>query len=450
MSAELPASLRNAFGALGVAWKKRGWKAADFRSFLHEAGFSVPERSLRRWMATCDGRGFELSGNVHRGRVKSLSIEQERLLVGFVLEKNEESTDVHLSAVRDFVLDHLGVELSNECVRNYLRNAGFSSRVAARSNKGYIINNGQLCSIAAGWINQQREDGVLNSPRELLCSVDFTYTGHRTDRPRTFTLRGSAQPHTMMPISRFTNCVVTCVWADGVNRTPPKLFTYNQEFRLDRGRTQRRDDQCAHLENCLSSCGLSNDQIVYVGTGERERRVFVSESAELLRRFFSEFDIPDGCIVLSDNGNAFREHGADVLLAIGFNKHAYYPAPIHQYLSPNDNHLHGVAKQKWRQLAVDFSDDVSASCSLLNLLSESISAVPAWFDANMQLGSKITDHGAIEKLITGSTAEDLKFHRQCIREYRTFRYGDARGGIPEAPPGLESSLDGEYWEKKKK
>ena len=66
----------------------------------------------------------------------------------------------------------------------------------------------------------------------------------------------------------------------------------------------------------------------------------------------------------------------------------------------------------------------------------------------MQLGSSSTDLRAVESMIEGNSVGDSKYHRHCLRDFRTFEYGDARGGVPEAPRGLDSGLDGEYWEEK--
>ena len=203
-----------------------------------------------------------------------------------------------------------------------------------------------------------------------------------------------------------------------------------------------------HLQKCLLQYEIDSDQIIYVGTAKSEKRVYVPESAELLRLFFENLEIPDGCVVFSDNGHSFFDEGNDVLLELGFAKHVQYPAAVHQYISPNDNRLHGAAKIKWRNVRIDYSDDVTACCSLLHFLNESISEVPTWFDSNMQLGTKTTDLGAVERMIKGPSSKESKFHRKCLREFRTFQYGDARGSIPDAPKGLDSGLDGLYWEKK--
>ena len=79
--------------------------------------------------------------------------------------------------------------------------------------------------------------------------------------------------------------MVTVVWSDGVNRTPPVLFTFNGKFRLDRvgrkGWVPERDN----LVNALARFGIDAKRILYIGAEQNETRRYVSESAELLRRF---------------------------------------------------------------------------------------------------------------------------------------------------------------------
>ena len=48
--------------------------------------------------------------------------------------------------------------------------------------------------------------------------------------------------------------------------------------------------------------------------------------------------------ILSDGGNAFFDQKNDVLLDLGFGTHGIYTSAVHQYMSPNDNRLHGTSK----------------------------------------------------------------------------------------------------------
>ena len=75
-------------------------------------------------------------------------------------------------------------------------------------------------------------------------------------------------------ISKYTNCIITCGWADGVNRTPPILYTFNQEFRLDRKKTDRRNAQEAHFMDCLNRHKIAPERVVYIGKFEDETEFF--------------------------------------------------------------------------------------------------------------------------------------------------------------------------------
>ena len=152
----------------------------------------------------------------------------------------------------------------------------------------------------------------IHCSRTLLCSVDFTFTSHRTERRISYALKGGPQPECDTSIPRFTNCIVTCIWADGELRTPSVLFTYNPQFRFDRPGTSRRDDQLEHLENCLQLFNIDPKRVIYVGEKKGEKRCYVSENAQLLRQFFELYSIQSNWTALTDNGNAFYEEGTSV------------------------------------------------------------------------------------------------------------------------------------------
>lgn len=162
-------------------------------------------------------------------------------------------------------------------------------------------------------------------------------------------------------MSRFTNCVVTVVWADDANRTPLVLFTLNSLFRFDRHLTPKRERELERLEALLAKYHIPRSRVIYVGKAKGEKGVFVSESTELVRRFWRLYKIPKGSVIFSDEGNPFFPGGASLLEELGFAGHEAYPSAVHHYLSPNDNCLHGTAKQRWRHSGVDVSDDVEAS-----------------------------------------------------------------------------------------
>ena len=87
----------------------------------------------------------------------------------------------------------------------------------------------------------------------------------------------------------------------------------------------------------------------------------------LLRHFFELYGVPAEAVAFSDNGNSFFDNGESVLKAIGFEDHRCYPANVHQYLSMNDNPLHGTSKGSWRNSGVDYRNQAKIRISNKNL-----------------------------------------------------------------------------------
>ena len=153
------------------------------------------------------------------------------------------------------------MEMSKRSVLNCLDELGFSSRVTKNCTAGFQLDVEQQVQVALDWLKSIPRD----SSCDLQCSIDFTYTSHRTDRRSSFCLKGGSQPHSDVLITSFTYCIVTCVWADGVNRTPAVLYTYNQKFRQDLHSTKLRDAQLDHLVDTLQKFEISSDRVVYMG-----------------------------------------------------------------------------------------------------------------------------------------------------------------------------------------
>ena len=444
-STELSLDCRTLVARLYAAWRDRGETRNGFVQFLREAGYDIPTRTLDHWRACVAATGEAVPCATYPGRPKALDEVQVELFVGFVLDKNSRNEVVHAATVVDFATKQLHVSISEVTALGYLHDNGFAAHVMQSRTQGFKLDNDKLCAVALQWLQELKRDGVLDTPRTRLCSVDFTFTGHRLERDVPFSLVGTPQPKSTKAISSFTNCIVTVVWADGVNRTPPILFTYNAAFRRDRRPTARRDAQLEYLDQLLKEHGIDANRIVYVGRVKNETRQYISESPALLRQFFGHYGIDDGSVALSDNGTSFYEGELDVLKDLGFASHHCYPALVHQYLSPNDNRFHGAAKKEWRQLVSDFSDDVKAAVVLLSMLDKNYKDVGTWFDTNLQLQARLPSADAVAKLIKGEKLMENPRYFQALRAYRKFQCGDARGSIPPTPPGLASGLDGKYW-----
>lgn len=156
-----------------------------------------------------------------------------------------------------------------------------------------------------------------------------------------------------------------------------------------------------------------------------EKGVYVSESTDLVHQFWQLYQVPNGTIIFSDKGKAFFPGGVSVLEELGFQQHESYPPAVHHYLSPNDNRLHGSAKQSWRHSGIDFTDDVESSLRLLSLLDSDIrNNGNDWWNRNML---KLTDK-TVAELITGTAKRQAELNKKRLQDYRGF-IGENTSGL---------------------
>ena len=434
----IPNSVKTAFARLYLVQAENGKRRRDFFDEVSAAGYDISKRSFNRHIEMVNVGGTGFSSSKMSGKKAALTEDEREILAGWLLCEVEVHRSVHLDDYRRAAATFFRVALSASTASRYLADDGFTYKSAQGKKGGFGLDEAALARLAWEWVDAHQKGGVFKEPHRL-CSIDFTYTSHRSNKPSSFAPSGCAQPKVDVHLTSYTNCIVTCVWADGRNRTPPVLFTYNQEFRLDRPPTARRIAQVAHLRSCLQWYDIEPHRIIYVGTDKGEHRTYCSESAELIRRFFNLWKVREHGIAFSDNGNAIYPQGNSVLLALGFDSHYPYPAPVHQYLSPNDNNLHGSAKASWRSMCDNFDDDVDRCCMLLNHLDFDISHhSKQWFVRNMVKATQ----ASTSLLISGGSAEMHSINNERKRNFCIFRGEYARGGLSQVTKEASDELNG--------
>jgi transposase len=426
-STALSTDQRELIARLAGPLEARGLSRAAFRDVLAGAEISIPKSSLDRWVRAYAATGSIFTAEKATGAAPLLDDEQGEIAAGWVLSQNDSNQLVSLASFSNFCASAFGVELAQTTAHDYLHALGFSSKVSQAKTRGYTVDVEALAKMMFEWKRERQRAGDL---KRLVASVDFTFTGHRTDRRVSYAPTGGAQPKSSAAITQFTNCIVTVVWSDGKNRTPPVLFTFNGKFRLDRAGREVWAQEREKLVETLARFRIDAKRVIYVGAEKKENRIYASESTELLRRFFALYRIPRNVVVFSDNGKSFFPGGVSALESLGFARHVAYPAPVHQHLSPNDNRLHGTAKASWRNSGVDFKDDVESSLLLLNHLDVDLAAHGArWFERNI-VG--LTADSARE-LIRGRSGNRAQVDNDRLDAYRIFAGLDEKGGAEESP-----------------
>ena len=149
--------------------------------------------------------------------------------------------------------------------------------------------------------------------------------------------------------------------------------------------------------------------------------------------------------MFTDDGTAFVDKGTDVIDSLGIRRGVHPPA-IHQFVSPNDNRLHGESKQVWRTTTVDTSDDVVTSIRLLKHIDDvSEEHVEQWFQRQFPCWRHWTTGQESSECHFWTPHKKLAFYRECLSEYR--RHANGEPPLVGASRGpTDSALDGVYWQ----
>lgn len=265
----------------------------------------------------------------------------------------------------------------------------------------------------------------------------------------------SPQPRINVQSPQYTNCIVTLIWADGEPRTPPIMFTSDHGFRDSKVSTDRRKKIRSETDDLMQEYGITRNQIIWLDT----HRHYISESTAILRLYQDRVQVPPGCVIFSDEGNAFFESGTALLPELFGARTAQYLPKVHHFLSPIDNHFHGSAKAKWRALQAKNGwgkdDDVRSSLCLLHILSTMPKEeVSGYFRKNFLLDLKYIDPDVCVRILDDADKNfdyQSEFFARCSSAYDDFLRSsdDQQEDIcSNPPPQLSSRLDGSYWKKK--
>ena len=288
-AAHIPDDYKTKLARLYIAQRDGGKSNTEFVQNLRAAGTDLSERTLDRWALRYTLTGSVVSSEKLTGAAALLTRAQRDVLSGWVLHQIATGSAVHLETYCGFSNDYFGVTLTTRTASRYLADDGFTYRTLQKKTKSFVINVDKLRIDAWKWVETQQFPGDYSK----IASIDFTFTGHRTERRSGFGIKGGQQPMEATHISTYTNCIVTLIWADGINRTPPMLFTFNPTFRRDRNPTKQRVEQVAYLDERLKHYGIAPDRVVYVGKDKYEKEHYVKESPAILRRFFKKYEVSE-------------------------------------------------------------------------------------------------------------------------------------------------------------
>lgn len=214
--------------------KLDGMKKTEFLHFMDKAGYKMSQKTFNRHIQNLETSGNVLSIDKKSGAKYLLSDDQKMIAAGFVFYENAKNREFHEKEYKEFIKNHFNVDISRVTANNYLHEAGFTSRAMTTKKGGFKYDAQTLIEMYWNWnwIYKIRRDGLFTTNGSKLCSIDFVFTSHRSDRRTTFAQKNTPTPKSSKDIPKYTNCILTCIWKDGINRNPPMLFTIHIQPRF--------------------------------------------------------------------------------------------------------------------------------------------------------------------------------------------------------------------------
>ena len=333
---------------------------------LVDLGYDNTKQHLRLHVKSFHetGRAIkEASGN--RGRKRLLDSAQEAMVKAQVDSKNAMNLPTNHRKLIKFVRDTMNIDVSMSTIKRVEnRKAVSKRRISKRCQKAKFTAE-ELTPMLWEWIVLQRRLRTFGRPPAEIFSFDVTTT-KPPEEQWTLSSVGSGKQRSSMTVTINTDSIVTICSAGGGNPCPCICFTSNVRLSLDQKNTARGKAIRANLEEKLEFYNIDKSRVVY-----EKGSAYTAERADFYvlatKMYFDSGKISPNALVCHDGGNAFKPLGVSIFDGFGLD-HVVYPAPVHQYLSPNDNKIHGI-KSTWYHEYEDL-DDVCRTLRLMQLLDE--------------------------------------------------------------------------------
>ena len=347
-----------------LTFKNAGMKSKLAYDSIVELGYKSTQKCLYRQISLKKSTGRPMARVNPAGRKPKLNQAQMDQIHAHVVAQNETIKTINRLALRKHILDNHDVSLNMKSIGNYMGKMKIAKRkttkVTGKSAVPLAVRK------AAYWlfVLRMRAKQAWSIPPKQIRSIDTTYTRDPMKIRDTIAPVGSPPQKDGGKRYKYSDAIVTCVSADGVDHTPCIMHTYNPAMApqaTSNGSVAKA--KRAHFVALLEQYGIDESRIVYTKSTKHYR----GEDPKMYEDFLRHYDIPKDTVIMHDGGGAFKRQKVSIFDTLGYTKHEEYPTIAHQHLSPNDNNLHGC-KEVWKMEYPDFTDDPEAGLRLMQLI----------------------------------------------------------------------------------
>jgi hypothetical protein len=338
-------------------------KPKEAFEIIKKRGYTQNRRTLNRHIASVRRTGHALSLVKKDCRHYLLNDDQMTQVNTWILRQNTMHIPIRYAEVKKFIQDTFNINVSVRTAANIALRLRVSIKTCQTKTAGFIKLNSELTKDYMGFIRKMKKERRFYRHSSGIRSIDATYTKKPQTDTTTLSPVGSGPQRAASTTNLYTNAIVTMISGDGLDHTPCMLFTHDPRMAKVQPNTPRGNLIRSKFVQALQTYHITEDRIVYVKSPQH----YFYESPEVYETFLNHYEIPKNALILHDGGNAFKRQKTSIFENLGYTNHETYPADVHQFLSPNDNSLHGC-KSIWYKEYPEFGSDVSASLRLMQLI----------------------------------------------------------------------------------
>ena len=274
-----------------------------------------------------------------------------------------------------------------------------------------------------------------HDPKKIVC-VDCCTNSRRLERDMTISIKGAKPKKFSAAKPIYPNTYVVAVCLEDEGQYPALMFTHDPAFDSDGPRA-------AEVDKWFEEFDIERDRVVYT-PGKKK---YDYESTDMIAHFKNVYRRElRGTRVIHDGGNSFKIDG-HFILEDGADRLEVLPSATHGELSPLDNKLNAIAKNKWRTERGD-GDFSKQDLYLLWCFDwlEPAAIKSCWVQNFMLDVKKLTLPATVARL-RGKTFLRGELLEKYIAAYKCWLKEQGRDVNEKECRALKSSLNGSFWTK---
>lgn len=428
--------VREALANVCCVLHEDGMSYSDVADVFLRAGYPLARSTLANYNKAIASGGKALSDEKGSGRSPCLDDLQQRVMAGFVLEREDRNLKTSSDVYKAYCRSMFAVSLSTATACRYMTEAELSYRLLGARHRATKLMRDEMILDAMDCLQRLHSSGVLKTCRSHLWNIDVVTDTQRLLRDSSWGRRGGRQTKFRGLKLVYTSSLITLVNANG-EQVGPAIFTSNPDLDPDGPNGKQ-------VRKMLRAFGLRVQDLYYVADGDK----YLAESRAMYSSFLDDTAPWEGHVVITDQNTIFEQGGSNLFLDKGFTAAPKLNAPSHGPLSINDGVLHKLAKPEWKaQLTEDMPQWERTLRLAWCIIHVDKDTVARKWDEHFQLNQRLS-RGRVEKVLFGAktvNADREKFFARCAKDYKEWVREHGEPEVHIAPVDLQDRLDGAEW-----